>query len=347
MYKRKIGLFIVLLIAVFGLYFTYTFYRVFFLPNTAFNNETSYIFIPTGSDIDALLIELYPLLKSTDDFLLAAEKKGYTSRIRAGKYTLDKGMSNNDIINRLRGKSLPVRVTFNNQERLEDLAGRLAQQLEADSLAFLTQMRDEDFLTQNGFDQATALAMYIPDTYEFFWNTSPRYFQKRMLKQYEYFWTPKRRNALQKHGLTPIEAIILAAIVQKESLKNDERPLIAQVYLNRLKKKMHLQADPTVVYALKKEQDDFSLVIRRVLKKDLKIKSHYNTYRTRGLPPGPIAMPDISAIDAVLFPAPHKYLYFVADPNKPGYHNFSTTLREHNRKARRYYRWLVQQKLYR
>ena len=165
MYKRKIGLFIVLLIAVFGLYFTYTFYRVFFLPNTAFNNETSYIFIPTGSDIDALLIELYPLLKSTDDFLLAAEKKGYTSRIRAGKYTLDKGMSNNDIINRLRGKSLPVRVTFNNQERLEDLAGRLAQQLEADSLAFLTQMRDEHFLTQNGFDQATALAMYIPDTY--------------------------------------------------------------------------------------------------------------------------------------------------------------------------------------
>jgi UPF0755 protein len=208
-------------------------------------------------------------------------------------------------------------------------------------------MRDEHFLTQNGFDQATALAMYIPDTYEFFWNTSPRYFQKRMLKQYEYFWTPKRRNALQKHGLTPIEAIILAAIVQKESLKNDERPLIAQVYLNRLKKKMHLQADPTVVYALKKEQDDFSLVIRRVLKKDLKVKSHYNTYRTRGLPPGPIAMPDISAIDAVLFPAPHKYLYFVADPNKPGYHNFSTTLREHNRKARRYYRWLVQQKLYR
>jgi UPF0755 protein len=347
MYKRKIGLFIVLLIAVFGLYFTYTFYRVFFLPNTAFNNETSYIFIPTGSDIDALLIELYPLLKSTDDFHLAAEKKGYTSRIRAGKYTLDKGMSNNDIINRLRGKSLPVRVTFNNQERLEDLAGRLAQQLEADSLAFLTQMRDEDFLTQNGFDQATALAMYIPDTYEFFWNTSPRYFQKRMLKQYEYFWTPKRNNALQKHGLTPIEAITLAAIVQKESLKNDERPLIAQVYLNRLKKKMHLQADPTVVYALKKEQDDFSLVIRRVLKKDLKIKSHYNTYRTRGLPPGPIAMPDISAIDAVLFPAPHKYLYFVADPNKPGYHNFSTSLREHNRKARRYYRWLDQQKLYR
>ena len=273
MYKRKIGLAIILFIVAFGLYFTYTFYRVFFLPNTAFNNETSYIFISTGSDIDTLLIELAPLIKSTDDFRLAAEKKGYASRIRAGKYALDKGMSNNDIINHLRGKSLSVRVTFNNQERLEDLAGRLAQQLEADSLAFLTQMREEDFLAKNGFDQATALAMYIPNTYEFFWNVSPQYFQKHMLKQYEYFWTPKRRNASQKQGLTPIEAVTLAAIVQKGSLKNDERPLIAQVYLNRLKKKMRLQADPTVIYALKKEQDDFSLVIRRVLRKDLKIKS--------------------------------------------------------------------------
>lgn len=347
MYKRKIGLAIVLIVAAFGLYFTYIFYRVFFLPNTTFENRASYIFISTGSDIDALLIELAPLIKSTDDFRLAAEKKGYASLIRAGKYALDKGMSNNDIINRLRGKSLPVRVTFNNQERLEDLAGRLAQQLEADSLAFLTQMRDADFLTKNGFDQATALAMYIPNTYEFFWNTSPQYFQKRMLKQYEYFWTPKRRNAAQIQGLTPNEVITLASIVQKESLKKDERPLIAQVYLNRLKKKMRLQADPTVVYALKKEQDDFSLVIRRVLKKDLKIKSPYNTYRTRGLPPGPIAMPDISAIDAVLFPAPHNYLYFVADPNKPGYHDFSKSLMEHNRKARKYYRWLNQLKLYR
>lgn len=347
MYKRKIGLAIVLFIAAYGLYFTYTFYRVFFLPNTAFNNKTSYIFISTGCDIDALLIELAPLIKSTDDFRLAAEKKGYASRIRAGKYALDEGMSNNDIINHLRGKSLSVRVTFNNQERLEDLAGRLAQQLEADSLAFLTQMREEDFLAKNGFDQATALAMYIPNTYEFFWNVSPQYFQKRMLKQYEYFWTSKRRNAAQKLGLTPNEVSTLAAIVQKESLKNDERPLIAQVYLNRLKKKMRLQADPTVIYSLKKEQDDFSLVIRRVLRKDLKIESPYNTYRTKGLPPGPIAMPDISAIDAVLFPTPHKYLYFVSDPNKQGYHDFSTSLREHNRKARKYYRWLNQQKLYR
>ena len=285
MYKRKIVLIIVLLIAAFGLYFTYSFYRVFFLSNTAFENDISYVFIATGSDLDALLVELAPLIKSADDFRFAAEKKGYATGIRAGKYALNKGMSNNEIINRLRGKSLPVRVTFNNQERLEDLAGRLAQQLEADSLAFLTQMREADFLAKNGFDQATALGMYIPNTYEFFWNTSPAAFQKRMLKEYQYFWTPKRLNAAQKQGLTPNEVITLAAIVQKESLKNDERPIIAQLYLNRLKKKMRLQADPTVVYALKKEQNDFSLVIRRVLRKDLKIKSPYNTYRNKGLPP--------------------------------------------------------------
>ena len=347
MYKRKIGLAIILIIAGFGLYFTYTFYRVFFLPNTAFENKTSYVFINTGSDIESLLEELAPLLNSSDDFRLAAEKKGYATRIKAGKYAIDKGMSNNDLINRLRGKSLPVRVIFNNQERLEDLAGRVAQQLEADSLAFLTQMREAVFLAKHGFNQDTALAMYLPNTYEFFWNSSPKYFQKRMLTQYESFWTPKRRDAAQKQGLSPNEVITLAAIVQKESLKIDERPLIAQVYLNRLKKKMRLQADPTVVYALKKEQNDFSLVIRRVLRKDLKIKSLYNTYRNKGLPPGPIAMPDISAIDAVLFSASHNYLFFVADPNKPGYHDFSTSLRDHNRKARKYYRWLNQQKLYR
>jgi len=347
MYKKKIGLAIILIIAGFGLYFTYTFYRVFFLPNTAFENETSYVFITTGSDVENLLEELAPLLLSSNDFRLAAEKKGYASRIKAGKYALEKGMSNNDMINRLRGKSLPVKVTFNNQERLEDLAGRIAQQLEADSLAFLTQMRSAEFLAKNDFNQDTALAMYLPNTYEFFWNTSPQYFQKRMLKQYEYFWTPKRRNAAQKKGLSPTEVIALAAIVQKESLKSEERPFIAQVYLNRLKKRMRLQADPTVIYALKKEQNDFSMVIRRVLRKDLKIASPYNTYRNKGLPPGPIAMPDLSAIDAVLFPASHNYLYFVADPSRPGYHDFSVSLREHNRKARKYYRWLNQQKLYR
>lgn len=349
MYKRRIALILVLITTGLGFYFTYLFYRVFFSSNTAFNNPTSYVFVSTGTDIQGLLQELEPLLISTDDFRLAAEKKGYSTRIRAGKYAIEKGMNNNEIINTLRARSLPVKVTFNNVERIEDLAGRLAQQVEADSLSLLKQMLDPEFLAVNGFTPETALGMYIPNTYQFYWNVSPKALQKRLYKQYEYFWTPRRRNSVHKRGLTLDEAMILASIVQKESQKADEQPLIAQVYINRLNKGMRLQADPTVVFALKKAQNDFSMVIRRVLNKDLKINSPYNTYKIKGLPPGPICMPDISAIDAVIFPepVPHNYLYFVADPERPGYHSFSKSLREHNRKARSYYRYLNKKKLYR
>ena len=349
MYKRRIALVLVLITMGLGFYFTYLFYRVFFSSNTAFNNPTSYVFVSTGTDIQGLLQELEPLLISTDDFRLAADKKGYSTRIRAGKYAIEKGMNNNEIINTLRARSLPVKVTFNNVERIEDLAGRLAQQVEADSLTLLKQMLDPEFLTVNGFTPETALGMYIPNTYQFYWNVSPTALQKRLYKQYEYFWTPRRRNSVHKRGLTLNEAMTLASIVQKESQKADEQPIIAQVYINRLNKGMRLQADPTVVFALKKAQNDFSMVIRRVLNKDLKINSPYNTYKIKGLPPGPICMPDISAIDAVIFPepVPHNYLYFVADPERPGYHSFSKSLREHNRKARSYYRYLNKKKLYR
>ena len=349
MYKRRIALILVLITTGLGFYFTYLFYRVFFSSNTAFNNPTSYVFVSTGTDIQGLLQELEPLLISTDDFRLVAEKKGYSTRIRAGKYAIEKGMNNNEIINTLRARSLPVKVTFNNVERIEDLAGRLAQQVEADSLTLLKQMLDPEFLAVNGFTPETALGMYIPNTYQFYWNVSPKALQKRLYKQYEYFWTPRRRNSVHKRGLTLNEAMTLASIVQKESQKADEQPIIAQVYINRLNKGMRLQADPTVVFALKKAQNDFSMVIRRVLNKDLKINSPYNTYKIKGLPPGPICMPDISAIDAVIFPepVPHNYLYFVADPERPGYHSFSKSLREHNLKARSYYRYLNKKKLYR
>lgn len=349
MYKRRIALVLVLITMGLGFYFTYLFYRVFFSSNTAFNNPTSYVFVSTGTDIQGLLQELEPLLISTDDFRLAADKKGYSTRIRAGKYAIEKGMNNNEIINTLRTRSLPVKVTFNNVERIEDLAGRLARQVEADSITLLKQMLDPEFLTIKGFTPETALGMYIPNTYQFYWNVSPAALQKRLYKQYEYFWTPRRRNSVHKRGLTLNEAMTLASIVQKESQKADEQPIIAQVYINRLNKGMRLQADPTVVFALKKAQNDFSMVIRRVLNKDLKINSPYNTYKIKGLPPGPICMPDISAIDAVIFPepVPHNYLYFVADPERPGYHSFSKSLREHNRKARSYYRYLNKKKLYR
>lgn len=347
MFKRKIVLFLFLLMAFGGLYFTYVFYRVFFVPNTAFNNPTAYVFIPTDSRMEDLLVELTPLLQSTSDFVLAAQKKGYSARIRPGKYALKQGMNNNEIINTLRGRPQTIQLTFNNMERLEDLAGRVAQQIEADSLALIQQFYNADFLAAHGFRPETALAMYIPNTYDFFWATTAEDFQARMWKEYQRFWTEKRRAAAEKLGLNPKQVITLAAIVHKETNRLDERPKVARVYLNRIKKRMRLDADPTVIYALKRKQNNFDLVIRRVLKKDLRTRSPYNTYRVKGLPPGPIMMPDITAIDAVLFPAEHNYLYFVVDPTKGGAHDFSRTLSEHNRKARKYYRWLNQQKLFR
>ncbi|MGB2404633.1 MAG: endolytic transglycosylase MltG [Flavobacteriaceae bacterium] len=347
MYRRKIGLAIVLIVAGLGLYFTFVFYRVFFASNTAFNNPVSYVFIPSQAGIVELLSELEPLLKSTEDFKLVAEKKGYDRRVRGGKYALYQGMNNNEMINVLRSQPLAVKVTFNNMERLEDLAGRVAAQIEADSVALLEQFKAPAFLKANGYNTQTALAMYIPNTYELFWNTTPQEFQKRMLKESLSFWNERRREAAKAKGLTPVEVVTLASIVHKETNRNDERPTIAQVYLNRLKRRMKLDADPTVVYAIKQTQGDFDLLIRRVLQKDLKISSPYNTYKYRGLPPGPIMMPDISAIDAVLFSMPHNYLYFVVDPSQSGKHDFSRTLREHNRKAQKYYRWLNQQRLYR
>lgn len=347
MFKRKIALLLFLLIAFGGLYFTYVFYRVFFAPNTAFNNPTAYVFISTDSQLNDLLVELTPLLQSTDDFVLAAQKKGYSERIRPGKYALKQGMNNNDIINTLRGRPLTIKLTFNNMERLEDLAGRVSEQIEADSLALIQQFYNSDFLSTHGFRSETALAMYIPNTYDLFWATSAEDFQARMWKEYQRFWTSKRRAAAAAIGLTQEEVITLAAIVHKETNRVDERPKVARVYLNRIKKRMRLDADPTVIYAMKQKENNFDLVIRRVLKKDLRTRSPYNTYRVKGLPPGPIMMPDISAIDAVLFPADHNYLYFVVNPNKGGAHDFSRTLGEHNRKARRYYRWLNQKKLYR
>lgn len=347
MYRKKIISIILLLGMVVGSYFTYTFYRVFFKPNTAFTNSESYVFIGNNFSFQDVVLELENLLISTDDFQLAARKKGYTERVKGGKYILKKGLNNHEIVNVLRGKNTAVKVVFNNQERLENLAGRLAQQLEADSLSLLNNFRDSVFLETHGFTPKTALAMYLPNSYEVFWNTTPKKFRNRMLKEYKRFWNSQRLEQAERIGLTPEEVISLAAIVQKETVQVEERTKIAGVYLNRLRKRMRLEADPTVIYALKEKHQNFDTIIRRVLRKDLKIKSPYNTYKNKGVPPGPITMPDINAIDAVLQADSHNYLYFVANPKQPGYHTFATTYIQHLRNSRAYHRWINSQKLYR
>ncbi len=345
MYIKKILLAIALLGLIVLGGFSYYIYDVIFSPNTAFSEEQVDVYIPTNATYAQVREQLQPLLKDPSDFDQVAGKKGYIENIKAGRFILKKGMNNNEMVNTLRSRNIPVWVTFNNQERLEDLAGRISYQIEADSLELLEQLKDSAFLDSHGFTRRNALGMYIPNKYEFFWNTSAEEFRERMQKEYERFWTPERLKKAEEIGLTPHEVMVVASIVQKETAKVDERKRVAGVYMNRINNGWKLDADPTVIYALKDKYQNFDTIIKRVLYKDLTLDSPYNTYKYKELPPGPIAMPDISSIDAVLNHEDHDYFYFVADVQNFGYHKFSKNLAQHNAYKREYVRWINKQKI--
>lgn len=336
--KKIIGIVSVIIAAGLIIY-GYIMYRQIFAGNTKFTEKEIYVNIPTDATFDQVKSIMATYVDDMSRFETTAEKKSYPTNVKAGRFLLKKGMNSNEIINALR-QNVPVQLAFNNQERMEDFAGRIASQLEPDSLKLMAAFTDADFLKENGFDQTNALCMYIPNSYEFFWNISAEKFRDRMAKEYRSFWNADRRAKAEKLGLTPIQVYILASIVHKETVKVDERPRVAGVYLNRLNKGIKLEADPTVIYAMKKQADDFSLVIKRVLNKDLLTNSTYNTYMYEGLPPGPIAMPDISAIDAVLNPEHHNYMYFCASVTNFGYHEFAVTLAQHNVNAQKYAAWI-------
>ncbi|MEF3079256.1 endolytic transglycosylase MltG [Winogradskyella poriferorum] len=321
----------------------YYIYGAMFQPNTKFQNETAYVFIPTNANYIQVRQQLEPLLDDMDSFDALAEQKKYISNIKAGRFAISKGMNNNEIINSIRSKNLPVKIAFNNQHSLEDLAGRISKQIEADSVSLLNAMTDEDFLEKHGFRKATALGMYLPDTYEFFWNTSAEGFRDKMLARYNRFWNESRLEQARQLNLSPNEVMTLASIVHEESKQADEQPRVAGVYLNRLRIGMPLQADPTLKFAAYQLPKYKNTVIRRVLNIHKEIDSPYNTYKNLGLPPGLIAMPDLSAIRAVLNPEKHNYLYFAADAKRLGYHKFAKTLAQHNNNAKEYQRYLSSQ----
>ncbi len=277
--------------------------------------------------------------KNPNTFLWVAAQKELESP-KNGRYVLKEGMSNNDLVNMLRaGNQTPLKISFNNQDNLEKALGRIAEQLEVDSLSLFRSFTDSTFLKTNKFNKKSVLQILIPNTYEFYWTVSADAFRDRMLKEYNRFWNTNRLAKAKKLNLTKNDVVTLASIVQKETAKVEERPIVAGLYLNRLKRGMPLQADPTVIYTIKEVKgQDF--VVKRVLNKDLKIISPYNTYLNRGLPPTQIGMPDISSIDAVLNPKNHNFLYMCADINNIGYHKFAKTLREHNRNAAQYQNWL-------
>lgn len=345
MYIKRILLIVVMAGLILAGIFAYIVYSTFLLPNTNFQEEEVFVHIPSGSDFSVVKELTEPYLQNPATFETVANRKKYSTNVKSGRYAIRKGMNNNDIVNSLRSRNLPVNVAFNNQESVYSLAGRIAQQIEADSASLLMAFTDPDFLKENQLNEFTQLAMYLPNSYEFFWDTNARQFRERMVAEYKRFWNEDRLGKAGNIGLTPLQVMTLASIVHKETAKVVERPKVAGVYLNRLDRNMLLQADPTVIYALKRDLGNFDTIIKRVLYKDLVLDSPYNTYKYSGLPPGPITMPDISAIDAVLNAEKHDYLYFVADVENFGFHKFAQSLAQHNRNKAQYVRWVNEQKI--
>lgn len=341
--KRVIYLVIVVLViaAIKG----FSLYRKAFAPNifTPDKQETI-IFISSDSEYEDVLelFEEKELVRNMQSLRWAATKKNYQNHINPGRYKVTNRMSNNELINMLRsGSQDPVILTFNNLRTEKHLADRLAEQLEVDSKSIMDFFNSDSIVAKYGFNKYTLRCIFIPNTYEIFWNVSPEELFNRMMNEYNAFWTKKRLHKATETGLTKEEVIILASIVNEETRMDDEKKRIAGVYMNRLEKPMRLQADPTVIYAV----GDFSM--QRVLRKHYKMNSPYNTYRVDGLPPGPICFPEISSIDAVLNYENHKYLYFCAKPDFSGYHNFAKTLKQHNRNAELYRRELNKRRIYR
>jgi UPF0755 protein len=275
-------------------------------------------------------------------FEQVAKKKKYPSMVHAGRYRINAGMSNNTLINELRsGSQEPVKFTFNNVRKKEDMAGKLGNKLEPDSVDFLKSLNNEDLLENYGFNRENALALFVPNTYQMNWNTSPAEFIARMAKEYKTFWDDDRRMKAKAAGMTQTQVMILASIVEKETQVESDRPKIAGVYINRLKRNMPLEADPTLVWAA----NDFT--IKRVLDVHKHIQSPYNTYMHTGLPPGPIDIPSVSSVDAVLNYTKSDYLYFCADPDLTGTSCFAKTFPEHMENARKYQKALNKLKIYR
>lgn len=335
--KKKIliiGFFVLLGASVFA-FFAYS--RIF-KPNLQLTDQDSpYLLIPTGSDFDNVVSILMNrnLLKDENSFRWLSKRMHYDNIVRPGRYKLRPRMNNKDMVTLLRsGVQEPVRVTFNNIREKGELAKSIGEQIEASSNSISNLLEDEDYVSDLGFTRENVLCMFIPNTYEFYWNTSAHQFLQRMKKEYHKFWNDVRLKQAENMHFSPIEVSILASIVQKETNFNDEKRIVAGVYLNRLEKNMKLEADPTLVYAL----GDFS--INRVLSVYKQIDSPYNTYMYPGLPPGPICLPEISSLKAVLNYTKHNYLYFCAKDDFSGYHSFAVTYDQHLVNARRFQRAL-------
>lgn len=307
------------------------------------DRDNPFLYISTGTEYEQVCTLLSGAgLENINSFRWVAEKMNYPNKVKAGRYRLYDNMSNIELVRMLRsGRQTPVKVIFNNIRSGYRLAGTVARSIEADSSGMVHLLADSMYLLKLNLTPQTVLSLFIPNTYEFFWNTSASGFMERMEKEHNRFWTDDRRQKARNLNMTPVQASILASIIEEETQMDSEKPAMAGVYINRLQRNMKLQADPTVRYAA----SDFT--IKRVLNKHKEIQSPYNTYLHQGLPPGPICIPSIASLDAVLNYTRHDYLYFCAKDDLSGYHNFARTLEQHNRNAQAYQNALNKLKIYR
>lgn len=321
------------ILALIGLFFGYHYYSYIFKPNVHIETPTREFYIHSNWGFEKVSEELVRqgIIKNKDSFDWVAEKKNYPNLVKSGKYLIENSWNNTQLVDLLRsGKQIPVQVTFTNISRLSQLAEVVSKSIEPDSIQLLNAMTNELWMKEIGFSKETVSAIFIPNTYEVYWNISAEQFVQRMHREYLHFWTKSKLEKADEIGLKPLEVSILASIVEAETRQYDEMPKVAGLYLNRLKIGMRLQSDPTVVFAVNRPG------LQRVYFEDLKVESPYNTYIHSGLPPGPIGFPSTRALNAVLEPYPSNYLYMCAKPDYSGYHNFANSYSDHQQYAAQY-----------
>jgi len=323
-----------------GLFFGWKYIQVLFFPTVPEKLENQFIYIPTGATFDEVvaILKMGSIIKDEDSFRwLAGEMSYKKDKMRAGRFEVQPGWTTRQLIQHLRnGEQAPVKVVLNSERLPEDVAGTVGQFIEADSLALITAFQDPVLLAEIGYKPETLISAFIPNTYEMFWNTDAAGFVRRMAKEHDAFWEKNNRRAKAKAlNLTETEVYTLASIVERETNSTPEKPTIAGVYLNRLRINMLLQADPTSVFATR----DF--MTHRVTEYHTTFDSPFNTYRYKGLPPGPISMASIPSLDAVLNYEKHNYIYFCAKPDDSGTHAFAETFSAHKVNAERFQSWVL------
>jgi len=339
-FKAKILFATLALIVIFSARTGINYYLKFFKPNVTANQD--FLYIPTGSDFKDVysIITAENIVKDTISFLNAAQNMDYPVKVKAGRYRLREDMSNRSLINMLKaGNQEPVKISFQNVRLKHTLAGMISKKIECDSASISRLLDSVDFVQKYGFNTENVYTMFLPNSYEIYWNSNPEKFFLRMHVEYLKFWNADRQAKASQMNLNQTEVSVLASIVDSEALNDSEMARIAGLYMNRLQKGMRLEADPTVIFAA----NDFT--IRRVLNKHLRINSPYNTYLNKGLPPGPITMPSINAIDAVLNYEKHDYIYMCAKEDFSGYHNYASNLSQHLQNAKKFQEALNQRNI--